>query len=137
MFLWSKIQRLIDELGVTIIERDGLDTDGHYIAELNTIVLRSTLDEIGKICTLLHELGHACQHQHNYELYRITFALHSKMEYQADYYMIEQLLDSYMSLADLKPIEVNYVKFLDDMDLDYSHIETVKKILSDLIQPAI
>ena len=53
----KQIEMIVKELGVIILEKEDLDADGHYIASINTIVLKGSLDEWNKRKTLLHELG--------------------------------------------------------------------------------
>ena len=87
------MKSIIEELGVKIIYDDCLESDGHYIAVINTIVINDNLSEYDKRKVLLHELGHAAMHQDNYRLYKLTFALHSKMENEADNYMIDSFIE--------------------------------------------
>ncbi|MFI3605708.1 ImmA/IrrE family metallo-endopeptidase [Vagococcus fluvialis] len=88
-----RLKNIIEELRVRIIYEDCLETDGHYIAAINTIVINNSLNDYQKSKVLLHELGHAAMHQDNYRLYKLTFALHSKMESQADNYMIDNFIE--------------------------------------------
>lgn len=36
----SQIEMIINELGVKVEERENLDADGHYVACMNTIVIK-------------------------------------------------------------------------------------------------
>lgn len=75
----SQIEMIINELGVKVEERENLDADGHYVAYMNTIVIKANLSKYRRQRTLLHELGHASKHHDNYSLYNLAFSLHSKM----------------------------------------------------------
>ncbi|HDT8053766.1 TPA: ImmA/IrrE family metallo-endopeptidase, partial [Enterococcus faecalis] len=55
LLLRKQIEMIVKELGVIILEKEDLDADGHYIASINTIVLKDSLDEWNKRKTLLHE----------------------------------------------------------------------------------
>lgn len=125
----SQINMIINELGVNIIEKEFLDADGHYIAEINAIIIKSSLSNWDKEKTILHELGHACKHHKDYYLYNLAFSLHSKMEYEADCYMIEKLLDGYLVNTNMELSEVNYMKFIEDTDINPYYEPIVKNML--------
>lgn len=127
--LESQINMIINELGVNIIEKEFLDANGHYIAEINTIIVKSSLSNWDKEKTILHELGHACKHYKDYYLYNLAFSLHSKMEYEADCYMIEKLLDRYLISTNMELSEVNYMKFIEDTNIDPCYESIVKSML--------
>lgn len=88
-----RLKSIVEELMVKIIYDDCLETDGHYLSAINTIVINNNLSDYYKEKVLLHELGHAAMHQDNYRLYKLTFVLHSKMEYEADSYMIDSFIE--------------------------------------------
>lgn len=88
-----RLKNIIEELRVKIVYEDCLEVNGHYIATINTIVINNNLNDYQKSKVLLHELGHAAMHQDNYRLYKLTFALHSKIENQADNYMIDSFIE--------------------------------------------
>ena len=121
----SQIEMIINELGVKVEERENLDADGHFVACMNTIVIKANLSNYRRQRTLLHELGHASKHHDNYFLYNLAFSLHSKMEYEADRFMIEKLLDRYIAKSELEPHNINYMKFIEDNN----YCEDISKIL--------
>ncbi|MBD9712270.1 ImmA/IrrE family metallo-endopeptidase [Enterococcus faecium] len=120
---------MLSELGVKVEERENLDADGHYVAYMNTIVIKANLSKYRRQRTLLHELGHASKHHDNYFLYNLAFSLHSKMEYEADRFMIENLLDSYIAKSELEPHNINYMKFIEDNNLSVRFEPLVKELL--------
>ncbi len=124
----SQIEEIIKALRVTVIY-DEIENDAYYMARFNLIVVNTKLSEFNQKKALLHELGHACEHQENYPLYKTAFALHSKMEYEANCYMVEKLLDEYLSRTGIAPERVNYIKFLEDAKLDLSFELYTKKLL--------
>lgn len=127
------INRLIKDLDVTIIEVPQLDSGGKYIAWMNTIVLDSRLIEHDKQRTLLHELGHAAKHQKNYELYNCAYSLHSKMENEANEFMLDNLVKSYIRTVDLDGNYLNYMKFIEDNEIDTRYEPIVKKLFTKYI----
>ncbi|HBC2646162.1 TPA: ImmA/IrrE family metallo-endopeptidase, partial [Enterococcus faecium] len=96
---------------------------------MNTIVIKANLSKYRRQRTLLHELGHASKHHDNYFLYNLAFSLHSKMEYEADRFMIEKLLDRYIAKSELEPHNINYMKFIEDNNLSVRFEPLVKELL--------
>lgn len=127
----SRIIRMVKELGVTIEYSDIVDRPGSYIPFMNLIVLYSGLNEEEEMITLLHELGHAAEHQQNYAMYNQTAAIHSKMETQADRYTIKKMLDFYLDDPALSPESFNVVNFLENNELGLEHESFVKGLLSN------
>lgn len=124
----SQIKELIKALGVIVIY-DEIENDAYYMARFNLIVVNFRLSEFNQKKALLHELGHACEHQENYPLYKTAFALRSKMEYEANCFMIEKLLDEYLDRTGIAPERVNYLRFLEDAKIDLSFELYTKKLL--------
>ncbi|MBF0757374.1 ImmA/IrrE family metallo-endopeptidase [Ligilactobacillus murinus] len=127
--MYRRVQDLIDNLHVIIKYSSELEADGAYLPKLNWIIINSKLDEHTQFETLLHELGHACQHHDCIELYNATVASHSKFEYEADKFMISELVEAYISANDIDITQINYVNFILDNDLDSSYIPVLQKIL--------
>lgn len=90
-----RTKKIVEELKISIVYDDCLESSGHYVAIINTIVINSNLNDYEKEKVLLHELGHAAMHQDNYKLYKLTFSLHSKMESEAEDYMISNFIEEY------------------------------------------
>lgn len=132
--MWNRrIRQMIKKLKVTIIYTAELDKPAHYIAAINAIAIYSGLSEWEELCALLHELGHAAQHQEDYVLYNQIFVLHSKMESQAEKYMIKEILDYYLEDASIYPENINAVNFLVNNDLGLEHESFVKEVLTSYI----
>lgn len=128
-----EISKLIKELGVDIIYVPELDSDGKYIAAINTIVIDDRLSERDKRRVLLHELGHAAKHQNNYELYNCAYSLHSKMENEANEFMLDSLVQSYIRTVDLDGKYLNYMKFIEDNEIDTRYEFVVKELFTKYI----
>jgi Zn-dependent peptidase ImmA (M78 family) len=120
----SQIEMIINELGVKVEEKEHLDADGHYIACMNTIAIKANLSEHRRRKTLLHELGHATKHHNNYRLYNLAFALHSKMENEAEEFMIEKMIEARFNDPEFDPSAFNVINFLEShqIDLNYEHV---------------
>ncbi|MCO8291297.1 ImmA/IrrE family metallo-endopeptidase [Tetragenococcus halophilus] len=88
----KRVKEIINELNVAIKYNPNLDKPAHYIPAINTIVLNSSLSEFEMTKALLHELGHASKHRNNYSLYNTTYTYHSKMESEANDYMISEII---------------------------------------------
>lgn len=125
----QRIKDLIDKLHIIVKYTSKFENAGVYIPELNWIIINSNLNEYDQLETLLHELGHACQHHDCVELYNSTLASHSKCEYEADRFMLEELVENYMSINNLDASQVNYVNFIVDNNLSTYYIPTLQKIL--------
>lgn len=125
----QRIQDLVDNLDVKIKYSSKIEAGGTYIASLNWIIINSNLREMDQYEVLLHELGHACQHRDCFELYNTTLNNHLKCECEADAFMIEELVENYMSINNLDASQVNYVNFIVDNNLSTYYIPTLQKIL--------
>lgn len=123
----KRIEEIISELNVRVDYDSNLDNSGYYIAAINCIVLNSSLDEFKLTKTLLHELGHASEHQEKYELYNMTFTMHSKMETEAETFMAKELVKEYSSLYNTDVRSFNYMNFIKDNKLSVDLAPKVKE----------
>lgn len=128
--MYHNIGRIVEELAVTVIDVPELDANGHFIAAINTIVLDARLDDRERTKALLHELGHAAKHKNNYDLYHLAFSLHSKMEREAEEFMIEQMVKIYLHETDFNFDSFNVVNFLETHKLDLKFEPIVKESAS-------
>lgn len=126
----NEVKEIIVELGVTIIEAPKLDADARYIPITNTIVIDARLPERVKLLRLLHELGHVAKHKNNYVLYRKSFALHSKMENEAEEFMIEKMLEVTLNNPEFDPGSFNYVNFLESYEIELRYEPFVKQFMT-------
>lgn len=122
-----RIKEIVKELGVKIKYDPNLDADGHYIAGMNTIVINSSYSEFDMTKTLLHELGHAAQHQRNTDLYTASFVLHSKMECEAEEFAIRYLVKQFMEIHSFELESFNYEDFVRDNELDESMAPKIRE----------
>lgn len=110
-----------------------LDGNGCYIPEFNTMFVDNRLSEIESNKVALHELGHAALHQDNKDLYHLAFSLHSKMENEAEEFMIEQMIEFHLDNPDVEPENINIIKFMDDRNIDYRYEHVVRVLMMDCI----
>ncbi|CAI3434732.1 ImmA/IrrE family metallo-endopeptidase [Enterococcus cecorum] len=124
----SHIRYLIEKLEVTIIYGDGFNSAGMYFEEENIILINSNQNDFYKAKTLLHELGHAAKHKGEMSLYNLAFSLHSKMENEAEEFMIEQLILHYLEYTDKD--NINWLKFMEDYEIEMKYEHIVKALFT-------
>lgn len=124
------IEKIIDELGVDIRYDAESPKDAYYFSSINLIVINSNLPETPRTLALLHELGHACKHHGNYKLYNQTFALHSKMENEAEEFMIKKMLEAKLNDPDFEPFSFNYINFLESYEIETRYEPVVKEFMT-------
>ncbi|MCC9082673.1 ImmA/IrrE family metallo-endopeptidase [Enterococcus faecium] len=95
---------------------------------MRTIFINQNLVEMERNKVLLHESRHALSHNELIALYSKS-VFHSKMEDEANRFMIEVLLQDYMNLFALAVDQINYMKFMDYYGIDYDCEEYIKKLL--------
>jgi len=121
-----RLKKIIEELHVRIVFDAYLEKPAHYIAALNLVVVSSNLSEFETVKAVLHELGHASIHQGNHDLYNVTFAMHAKMEMQAEEFMTRCLIEDYVNAMDTDPRSINYVNFIKENKIDHNLEPKVK-----------
>ncbi|MEY8737992.1 ImmA/IrrE family metallo-endopeptidase [Lactobacillus sp. AN1001] len=131
LYVDTKIKDLIRKLDITICYDPNLDSDGRYIADFNFIALKSGLSEEQEFKALVHELGHTCDHHNCLDSYERALN-GSRMERQANNFMLSETLEQYISINGLEPWQVNYINFLNDVGLDYSYIPIVQACLKSM-----
>lgn len=124
----SHIRYLIEKLEVTIIYGDGFNSAGMYFEEENIILINSNQNDFYKAKTLLHELGHAAKHKGEMSLYNLAFSLHSKMENEAEEFMIENLIKHYAEYTDQD--NANWLKFMEDYKIEPKYEFVVKEMMA-------
>ncbi|ROZ43616.1 ImmA/IrrE family metallo-endopeptidase [Enterococcus avium] len=87
----------------------------------------SYLNDFDAIKVILHEAGHGVLHDDLQEIYKIS-KFHSKMEYEADYFMMVELVKIYIYLADIDINQFNYMQFMEQSELDLRYQDQVKQI---------
>lgn len=106
----KQIDELVKELGVTVVYDDFLEDNAKYLPILDIIVVNNRLNDFEKKKSLLHELGHVCEDKNNYELYKKTYSLRSKMESSANAYMINYIINEHDGYF-------NYSQLIEEFDI--------------------
>lgn len=122
------IKDLIFQLGLSVVYCEDMDSNGHYIELIDVIAIKSGLNELDEQLTLLHEIGHACKHKGQTELYNLAFSLHSKIENEAEVFMIEKLIPFYLDQVDKEL--VNWLHFMETYKINMKYEYVVRSLLS-------
>ncbi|MCV2505839.1 ImmA/IrrE family metallo-endopeptidase [Melissococcus plutonius] len=121
-----KISELLSHFKVRLMFLD-LDNNGYYEPTTKTILINCKLDETDCEKIILHELGHFILHQHLVPLYKMSVP-HLKMEYEANCFMIKQLIDAYFDFGGTLEA-INYVQFMNYYGISYEYEDVIKSIL--------
>lgn len=110
MNLIYKYQQLASKYHVKIMETDLIEAKGYYSPDLRVIFINNRLSATEQKYVLLHEFHH------------IFFAeaqgvQHLKSEYEANQFMIKQMLADYLNELDISMNELNYVDFMEQYQL--------------------
>lgn len=129
------LKQVLEECGVGIAYIE-MESDGCYIEQEHTIFVNSSLSQEDRRKTIYHEIKHVVDHKEFIELYKIIY-FRNRMEYEADCFMIENLLYDYIDKCDIEPYQVNAIAFLDYYELDYSCESIVKNMVWELAEAAV
>ncbi|MGG5324217.1 hypothetical protein IGJ62_001852 [Enterococcus pernyi] len=126
----KKIMELLDtaEIGIEYLD---LKKNGYYDPVLKTLFINSNLNDNELKKTIMHEAGHGFLHDELYPLYKMPNP-QSKMEFEADKFMIKNLLIDYMEHYSLSFDQINYMKFMDYYDIDYFYEDYLKDLLVNI-----
>lgn len=125
------LEKVLNECGIEIIAVN-MDSDGCYVSELNSIFINSSLSEDERKKVIYHEIKHVVDHKEFIELYKI-FYFRTKMEYEADCHMVQNLLDDFIEQNHLDPADVNIFAFIEYFGLDTKWEPMLKKTLLDKV----
>ena len=125
----EEVKALLEKYGIILVFSD-LNRPGCYISEIRTMFVSSDLNDFEKIKVILHEAGHGFLHDDLVGFYKMN-EFHSKMEYQADCFMITELVKIYISLTDIDIHQFNYMQFIEQNDLDLAYEDLIKQIAFD------
>lgn len=126
----SLIKKIVEMLQVTVQYTTEIKKDAYCFPNLNLIIINSCNSEREQQKNLLHELGHLAKQRNNYQLYNLTFALHSKMENEAEEFMIEKMLEVKLNDPDFEPSSFNYINFLESYDIETRYEPVVKDFMT-------
>nr|WP_276555957.1 ImmA/IrrE family metallo-endopeptidase [Enterococcus dispar] len=126
----SLIKKIVEMLQVTVRYTTEIKKDAYCFPNLNLIIINSCNSEREQQKNLLHELGHLAKQRNNYQLYNLTFALHSKMENEAEEFMIEKMLEAKLNDPYFEPSSFNYINFLESYEIETRYEPVVKEFMS-------
>ena len=104
---------------------DDIEAPALYIAAIHTIVVSTNLNESEQEHALRHELAHVEQSN---SLYRASAAQKLKLEYEANCYMVSDLLQTYLSQTDQALEDINYITFMEQVGLSDKYIPIVEYV---------
>lgn len=104
-----------------------LEESGYALLKNKTIVVNENLKEDKQKKVILHELGHFKQTDY-LTLYQNEI-VHSKMEAEANEFMVESLVKEYIEENNLEKDQLNPVKLLEWTGLDAKYQEYVEQFL--------
>ncbi|EPH97655.1 putative toxin-antitoxin system, toxin component [Enterococcus faecalis 13-SD-W-01] len=123
----DNIENLLKENGISVVITN-TETKGFYLPSIKTIFLNHNLTELEQNKVLLHESRHALNHNELIVLYSKTI-FRSKMEHDANKFMIEALLKNYINVFLLSVEQVDYMKFMDYYGIEYECEEYIKQLI--------
>ncbi len=121
------VKSALSENGIEVILAD-IDSKGFYLPEYKTIFLNQNLSEMEQRKVLLHEARHALDHNELVSLYQQA-VFHSKMEYEANKFMIKKLLKEYVQNSFVHLSEFNYMTFMQIYGIDLYYEEYVRQLI--------
>lgn len=104
-----------------------LSDNGYALLENDMILVNEALSEEEQKRVVLHELGHFPQKDY-VQLYH-NFVQRSKMEAEANEYMVTNVVKDYIEKYDLEKEQLNPVKLLEWTGLDCKYQEYVEQFL--------
>lgn len=104
---------------------DDIEAPALYIAAIHTIVVSTNLNESEQEHALRHELAHVEQSN---SLYRASAAQKLKLEYEANCYMVSDLLQTYLSQTGQALEDINYITFMEQVGLSDKYIPIVEYV---------
>jgi Zn-dependent peptidase ImmA (M78 family) len=125
----EKIKKILHSLEIELVELD-MEKNGYYdpVSKLMLINSNLTKKEIKK--TIIHEIGHDLLHRDTRVLYKLTVP-RSKMEYEANCFMIKYLLKEYSDKFSVAIQEINYLKFLEYYKISFYYQDYVMELILD------
>lgn len=126
----SRINELLEKYNAVLEISDEIENDGFCVEtpDINVIIVRSGLDANHIEQVILHELGHVANDNNIIGKYK-DYIPRSQMEYKANYYMIEHLLDTWCDVNNIELSDINYVAFLEANGLSLNFMPIIEKVL--------
>ena len=97
------------------------------------IIVNSTLREEEQNQAILHELGHNVHDKEIAGSYKNDDKVHSKMESNANRYMLQETLRQYCAETDIDLQDINSIKFLEHHNLNLNLDEIIRALINKMI----
>lgn len=97
----------LQELGIELILAE-IKEPGYYLPSCKALIVNNTLDEVALKEVILHELKHVMDHSDYNDLYANSFVYHSKMEHEANFFVMDELIKENDGLFNFTGLIENY-----------------------------
>lgn len=97
------------------------------------IIVNSTLSEGKQELAILHELGHDIYDKDTCGSYKSNDKVHTKMEVDANKFMLRETLNVYSSENNVDPQDINSIKFLESHDLNLNLNDLTRSLINKMI----
>lgn len=97
------------------------------------IIVNSTLREEEQNQAILHELGHNVYDKEVAGSYTDDDKAHSKMESNANKYMLQETLNQYRAETDIDPHDINSIDFLEHHNLNLNLDSITRTLINEMI----
>ncbi|MGX7195483.1 ImmA/IrrE family metallo-endopeptidase [Enterococcus olivae] len=104
----QRLKNKLKELGIEL-EFLSMEHSGYYVPDLKKVFVNESLDEEYMKFVSLHELKHVLDHADYIALYD-TFIHHSKMETEAEFYVIDTIIEENNG-------QYNYSQLIEEFDI--------------------
>ncbi|MGX7025829.1 hypothetical protein [Vagococcus hydrophili] len=125
----DKLIKWLKHEGIEVYFVD-MEEVGLCLVNSNTILISNLYNELTQLKAIRHELKHF-DHKDYIYLYD-QFVYHSKMEYEAEQNVVKESLNEYIAFLDGDIEKVNYLKFLEDYELDSNYAPYVIQLLTKM-----
>ncbi|MCI1903882.1 MAG: ImmA/IrrE family metallo-endopeptidase [Enterococcaceae bacterium] len=122
----GEMKALLEKYGI-ILQLVPINKPGYYLTEYKTIFISDQLDDLSQIKVILHEAGHGILHDDLQSLYLLD-GFHAKMEYQAERFMLSELLKIYVSMTGMDIQDFDFMKFIEQNGLDPNYQDVIKEL---------
>lgn len=124
-----RLMNTLQDLKIELYLMD-IESSGYYLPNYRSIIANQLLSEHQLKQVILHELKHVVSHSDYILLYKTSFSYHSKMECEANEFMLKKVLYEYLDEFDVYPATVNAINFIESNGFDLNYESYVKKLLA-------
>lgn len=114
------MKEYLNEFDIELVLLNMID-DGYYLPKEKIIFVNSNLSDADKRQVIFHEIGHALLHEDIADLYSIGEINKMKMEYEADRFMLAELIMQ-------NDGQYNYSELVEEFNLGLGWEDTLRLI---------